>query len=145
MLGRRRGYPATPMKPSNLVLTMVIVGLWHGAAWTFVIWGGLHGLFLCANHGWKRWGRPLPMVAAWLVTFVVVMITWVFFRATTVSKALVMMDAMLLSWNMDFVHDEWPGRATAFVPYIVAAALIAAAPATDSGCPGGIVDPVGLQ
>jgi alginate O-acetyltransferase complex protein AlgI len=70
----------------NLMLTMLLGGLWHGAGWTFLLWGGLHGLYLCLNHGW-HWLRknaavpaiPRPLAVA--LTFVAVMAAWVPFRA----------------------------------------------------------------
>ncbi|WP_441241039.1 MBOAT family O-acyltransferase [Tardiphaga sp. 768_D3_N2_1] len=78
----------------NLLLTMLLGGLWHGAGWNFVVWGGLHGLYLCINHLW-RGGRDvkqdgalsLARIAGWAVTFVAVVIAWVFFRAGTVAGA----------------------------------------------------------
>jgi len=71
----------------NLMLTMLLGGLWHGAAWTFVVWGGLHGLYLIAHHAWRGsgagaaawWGRPL--------TFLAVMLAWVPFRAPDLRTA----------------------------------------------------------
>ena len=45
----------------NLMITMLLGGLWHGAAWTFVVWGALHGVYLCINHAWNNFG---PAVAA---------------------------------------------------------------------------------
>src|SRR3954452_5164722 len=77
----------------NLLVTMLLGGLWHGAAWNFVIWGGLHGLYLCINHLWHRRGgegaTPSPMMklASWAVTFFAVVIAWVFFRAKTAAGA----------------------------------------------------------
>jgi len=78
----------------NLLLTMLLGGLWHGAGWNFVVWGGLHGLYLCINHIW-RGGREvahsgavtLAKVAGWAATFVAVVIAWVFFRAGTIAGA----------------------------------------------------------
>lgn len=68
----------------NLFVTMLLGGLWHGASWNFVAWGGLHGLFLAANHAWaSRSPVRLPKRAARLVTFLVVVILWVPFRAET--------------------------------------------------------------
>ncbi|MQA36967.1 MBOAT family O-acyltransferase [Rugamonas aquatica] len=70
----------------NLMLTMLLGGLWHGAGWTFVVWGGLHGLYLVAHHGWialagqgpsRWWGRML--------TFFAVLAAWVVFRAPELS------------------------------------------------------------
>jgi D-alanyl-lipoteichoic acid acyltransferase DltB (MBOAT superfamily) len=86
----------------NLLLTMLLGGLWHGANWTFVIWGGLHGLYLCIQHGWRSLrGKPaespgkLVAFANRALTFLAVMIAWCFFRASDVSSALEMLAAMV--------------------------------------------------
>ena len=85
----------------NLFLTMLLGGLWHGAAWTFVIWGALHGTFLMINHLWnakvRRHATPgrLARVAGWLLTFVCVMVAWVVFRAESVNAALEIYKGML--------------------------------------------------
>ena len=84
----------------NLLVTMVLGGLWHGAAWNFVVWGGIHGLLLVAHRllGQRRDPeRPLasgdvPRIA---VTFVLVTLAWVFFRAPTFDDALRFLQAML--------------------------------------------------
>lgn len=85
--GNRRGRWATYR---NLMITMLLGGLWHGAAWTFVAWGGLHGLFLVAERVARaRPARPrLP--TAWRVaaTFHLVCVAWIFFRATSFANAL---------------------------------------------------------
>lgn len=77
---------------SNLVVTMFIGGLWHGAGWTFVLWGLLHGAFLAVNHAWQKmpaskWGRGWLKGPAWVLTFVCVLVAWVFFRATSIADA----------------------------------------------------------
>src|ERR671911_1258278 len=84
--GRRRTY-------RNLMLTMLLGGLWHGAAWTFVIWGGIHGTALSVERwGRERWvGFRLPAWLAWLVTFHVVCLAWVFFRSPDLSTAFEML------------------------------------------------------
>ncbi|MDM0038147.1 MBOAT family protein [Variovorax sp. J22G21] len=85
----------------NLFLTMLLGGLWHGAAWTFVIWGALHGTFLMINHLWnakvRRNATPgrLARVAGWALTFLCVMIAWVVFRAESVNAALEIYKGML--------------------------------------------------
>ncbi|RZL45709.1 MAG: MBOAT family protein [Variovorax sp.] len=85
----------------NLFLTMLLGGLWHGAAWTFVIWGALHGAFLMVNHLWNakvRRGRPASAwtrVPAWLLTFLCVMIAWVVFRAESMTAAIAIYKGML--------------------------------------------------
>src|ERR1700756_3592465 len=76
----------------NLMLTMLLGGLWHGAGWTFLIWGGLHGLYLVVNHQWRdhkrRWADgAVGQAAAWSLTFLAVVIAWVFFRAKTLIGA----------------------------------------------------------
>lgn len=100
------GYsPARPSLPAFLqllavptLLTMLLSGLWHGAGYTFILWGGLHGLYLCINHGWRltaparfsspesyqRWMNPMGFV----ITFLSVTIAMVLFRASTVDSAL---------------------------------------------------------
>lgn len=73
----------------NLLLTMLLGGLWHGANWTFVVWGALHGLWLAAEHAlMRRDPRGLARIAAILVTFHFVCLTWVFFRAPDLGRAL---------------------------------------------------------
>jgi D-alanyl-lipoteichoic acid acyltransferase DltB (MBOAT superfamily) len=78
----------------NLFVTMLLGGLWHGANWTFVIWGALHGLFLSINHLWSKSARRLPDVAAWTLTFILVTGAWVFFRAPTFARAKIIFTAM---------------------------------------------------
>jgi alginate O-acetyltransferase complex protein AlgI len=72
---------------NNLFITMLLGGLWHGAGWTFVVWGGLHGIYLCINHWWRQHGKPLPKLIAWAITFLAVVISWVYFRAGSLSDA----------------------------------------------------------
>jgi len=74
------------LRYSNLLVTMLLGGLWHGAGWTYVLWGGMHGLFLCINHAWfalrkKLSLKAMPKPLAIVLTFAVVMVAWVPFRA----------------------------------------------------------------
>jgi D-alanyl-lipoteichoic acid acyltransferase DltB (MBOAT superfamily) len=66
---------------NNLMATFVIGGLWHGAGWTFIFWGFLHGLALIIHRLWGKLGIKLWTWVAWFITFNFVNITWVFFRA----------------------------------------------------------------
>jgi D-alanyl-lipoteichoic acid acyltransferase DltB (MBOAT superfamily) len=101
-LGGGRCHPLR--RHANLMITMLLGGLWHGAGWTFVIWGGLHGLYLVLNHAWRalnsRWltGFPLPpalgRALARLLTFVAVVFAWVFFRAESLPAAQAMLEGM---------------------------------------------------
>ena len=85
------------------MLTMLLGGLWHGANWTFLIWGGLHGCYLIINHAWRgllaRTGRDHLDGVAWrvtsrLLTLLAVMLAWVFFRADSLTSALQLLRSM---------------------------------------------------
>ncbi len=89
--GNRRGELRRHL---NLFITMVLGGLWHGANWTFVIWGTLHGVFLAVNHLWNKSNRALPRGVGWALTFFLVTVAWVFFRAIDFSHAAMMLRAM---------------------------------------------------
>jgi len=82
--GNRRGEFRTY---SNLMVTFIIGGIWHGAGWTFIFWGMLHGLALAIQRLWNSLGFSLKPWLAWLITFNFVNITWVFFRAKEWSDA----------------------------------------------------------
>ena len=80
----------------NLFATMLLGGLWHGAGWTYVFWGGLHGLYLCINHAWQALAgeRQLPRGVAAALTFLSVVVAWVFFRATNFTTAVDILKGM---------------------------------------------------
>ena len=91
--GNRYGVSRTYI---NLMLTMLIGGLWHGANWTFVVWGGYHGALLCA---YRAWGAPLerlPVAARQGLMFLAVVIGWVFFRAENIGAALTILHTMFV-------------------------------------------------
>ncbi|XWK90644.1 MAG: MBOAT family protein [Phormidium sp.] len=79
---------------TNLIITMLLGGLWHGAGWTFVIWGALHGIYLSINHWWKLHGKTLPKSVGWTITFLAVVVSWVFFRARNAADAWQILQAM---------------------------------------------------
>ena len=100
--GNRLGAGRTSM---NLMVTMLLGGLWHGAAWTFVIWGGIHGSWLVIHRALaksKSVGRGgfVQMAARMMVTFLVVCLTWLFFRAETLSQAVGMLKALGGPWEV---------------------------------------------
>lgn len=89
----------------NLLITMLLGGLWHGASWTFVVWGALHGSYLTLNHFWlsvksnfsviEYCPRHIRHASSVAFTFVLVIIAWVFFRAESVPVALTMLSKMI--------------------------------------------------
>src|SRR5947209_4362404 len=72
---------------SAMIITMALCGLWHGASWTFVLWGTLHGCALVAVSLWRRYGRPLPFLLGWAVTTAFVLATAPIFRAGSLEAA----------------------------------------------------------
>ncbi len=85
---------------TNLMITMLLGGLWHGADWTFLLWGGLHGFYLILNHGWRaifnnKKTTRLGTFFAWAITFLAVVVSWVPFRAESLSGAKNLLHAMV--------------------------------------------------
>ena len=85
---------------SNLMVTFIIGGIWHGAGWTFLLWGFLHGFALVINRLWNTFGFKLWTWIAWLVTFNFVNITWVFFRAKEWDDAIKILSGMFAIDNI---------------------------------------------
>ncbi|MDH3307378.1 MAG: MBOAT family protein [Acidimicrobiia bacterium] len=157
-LGGNRASPVTTRR--NLMITMLLGGLWHGAAWTFVVWGGLHGIYLAIHRRFRmdiRHGETaapgLRDIPAILVTFHLVALSWVFFRADGFSQALdvltgivtfrpgpvpygtlwVLLPVALASLGIDLVqrrtgrHEgllEWPAPARGLVYGLVALSIV---------------------
>jgi alginate O-acetyltransferase complex protein AlgI len=114
----------------NLLLTMLLGGLWHGAGWTFIAWGGIHGAMRCVNHAWKAWATRhipakalnafVPRVISIVFTFLCINLAWVLFRADSIHAAGVMYSAMAGIFSSDlsggwsalfannYVRDAWP-------------------------------------
>lgn len=90
--GNRRSTARTYL---NLIAVFVLGGFWHGAAWTFVIWGLLHGLALALHRAWHGAGFVLPRILAWLLLFVFLNVTWVFFRAPDLTVALDILEGLV--------------------------------------------------
>lgn len=78
----------------NLFIVFLASGIWHGAGWNFIIWGGLHGICILIHRVWKNSGRKLNKLVGWFITMNLVNIFWVFFRATTVSDAMKVIKGM---------------------------------------------------
>ena len=108
----------------NLMLTMLLGGLWHGASWLFVIWGGVHGLYLILEHSLagRRPLFPAPenhwKIASSIFTFVIVSLTWVFFRSENVP------DAMSIFHNLySFSWTRNPSISSATLAFAAATSL----------------------
>ena len=79
---------------TNLLATFILGGLWHGAGWTFIFWGFLHGMALAIHRLWHGIGFKLPKVIAWFITFNFVNIAWIFFRAKEWDDAIKVLSSM---------------------------------------------------
>jgi len=98
--GNRLGHARQTL---NIMATMLLSGLWHGAGWTYIIWGGLHGTFIVINHQWRLWAARMKWSfdhwicrgASVVFTFFVVSLAWTFFRATNLAVAGKMLFNML--------------------------------------------------
>jgi len=98
----------------NLMATMLLGGLWHGAGWTFVIWGGLHGIYLAINHGWHALKKSLGIPDMGIVgrffgrtaTFLSIVAAWVFFRAEDLGSAFSVLRGMM-GLNGVIIPDFW--------------------------------------
>jgi D-alanyl-lipoteichoic acid acyltransferase DltB (MBOAT superfamily) len=120
----------------NLLITMLLGGFWHGAGWTFVVWGALHGLYLVVNHVWRALRRRLGRGAetstglerrlGQAITFVAVVVAWVFFRSEDLGTAVRVLLAMLGGNGLDLppsLAGLWPGLPVASGPVDSVAAL----------------------
>lgn len=114
--GRREG---TPRHYLNLMTVMLLAGLWHGASWQFVVWGGMHGFYLWLNHLWRDCSpRRLPHVLGVSLTFLAVLIAWVPFRATSWDSCMAIYHSML-----GFNGVVLPAHYQALIPAAISGAL----------------------
>jgi alginate O-acetyltransferase complex protein AlgI len=104
------------------MITMLIGGLWHGAGWTFIVWGAFHGMLLVGYHALSSWGRFVPRPVAQLTTFVLVVIGWVFFRSTDMAMAGQLLDSMFTPTS-----GELPDEGIRFAWLVLVAAILATA------------------
>lgn len=97
---------------SNLMTTFLVGGLWHGAGWTFIFWGFLHGAALVIHRIWKEIGFTMPKVLAWFITFNFINISWVFFRAKEWEDAIKVLKGMFFG---DIIIAEKYAKALLFL------------------------------
>lgn len=116
--GSRRGRFRTGL---NLMITMLLGGLWHGAALRFILWGGLHGIALVINRIWKhifrsgKRGRPLAQLAGIFITFNFVSFAWIFFRSPSMENTGVMLSQMF----NNFSPGDYNRVLMAYLPVLV--------------------------
>jgi len=79
---------------TNIILTFLICGIWHGSGWMFILWGGLHGVGLVFQRLWQKTKIKMPFLLSVLLTFNFVNMTWIFFRSDSVSQALNILKSM---------------------------------------------------
>ena len=99
-------------KYTNLIATFLLGGIWHGAGWTFVFWGLLHGIGLVVHSIWKGMHIKLPKFIAWFITFNFLNITWIFFRAEDFNIALNILSSMFFINQVESIihldmHPDW--------------------------------------
>jgi D-alanyl-lipoteichoic acid acyltransferase DltB (MBOAT superfamily) len=130
----------------NLMLTMLLGGLWHGAGWTFVVWGGLHGVYLVLHHGWRALaGESTPRLWSRALTLLAVIAAWVVFRAPDLATAGNILHAMIggngvslprglavyapylqaLDWRPNFTGIRWIDFGGWAIPTLLAAMALA--------------------
>jgi D-alanyl-lipoteichoic acid acyltransferase DltB (MBOAT superfamily) len=123
--GKRNGLPKTL---SNLIITFLIGGIWHGAGWTFVVWGALHGFALAIHRLWQMLNITLPAIVSWFITFHFINICWVYFRAESINDAHHILSAMLPS-SLSLVNtaDRFPTLqhiSSTEITYLITALLV---------------------
>ncbi|HTR56373.1 MAG TPA: MBOAT family protein [Kofleriaceae bacterium] len=122
--GNRRGPARTQL---NLAITMLLGGLWHGAAWTFVVWGALHGAYLVVERWlaarYAPWRSAAGRFALALVTFALVCIAWVFFRAPTFELAFRVVAAMF-GFGTGHSHPGWWSAVPAVAALVAVHAIL---------------------
>ena len=112
-LGGNRHGPAR--RYINLMATMVLGGFWHGAGWTFILWGTLHGLYLLIAHAWESFARVrLPAPATWGLTLIAIIVAWVIFRAPDLHSA-----GVILTGLAGFQGLHHPGANTGEAPIVI--------------------------
>ncbi len=94
---------------TNLFTTFLLGGIWHGAGWTFVFWGFLHGMALVIHRAWQKLGFKMNIILAWFITFNFINIAWVFFRAKEWNDAIKVLNGMVGSSGIVFTqkHEKY--------------------------------------
>ncbi len=112
----------------NLMVVMLLGGLWHGAGWTFVLWGGLHGFYLIIAHLWREWrGWPVPAWLGWPATLVAVIAAWIVFRASDLASACNLLTGLVGAHGLS-THTAFVERSDPMIRALAALGLALLAP-----------------
>ncbi len=103
-----------------LLLTMLLGGLWHGAGWTFLLWGLLHGIALVVNHYWANMNIRMPVILGWCLTILFLLFTWVLFRSDSLATSWSIWESMLGVNGIDLSTDNAPNRWFALPAFLIA-------------------------
>lgn len=104
---------------NNLLVTFIIGGLWHGAGWTFIFWGFLHGMALVIHRLWKSFDFTMNRYLAWFITFSFINISWIFFRAKEWEDAIKILKGMFGFNGIVFIETEYADK-----DYMITYALV---------------------
>ena len=120
--GSRKG---TVRTYGNILVVFLISGFWHGAGWTFLAWGGLHGLAQVLERAWGPSRERLPRALRWAVTFLFVNVAWVFFRAPDLASALALLRAAVTgglaapdTWLLSGLFSKETGALRLLLPFL---------------------------
>jgi len=106
-LGGSRVTPSTVY--INLMITMLLGGLWHGASWNFILWGAMHGLALCAHRFWKSLGGDMPVFLGWALTILFVLLTWIPFRCGDFGQTMAYFSGLISAEGIHWMMPQVEG------------------------------------
>ncbi len=113
---------STPRCHSNIMTTFIISGIWHGANWTFIVWGTIHGALQCIEK-WLGWNKAhwnvTGKILHWFLTFCIVCLAWVFFRANSIDDACTIIVGMFSDLGVPFINSSSDIILTALALFIV--------------------------
>ena len=126
------GNRCKPMRVwANIFITMLLGGLWHGAGWTFIIWGALHGIFIVINHLWRRssWTcpprlKPLSALTSILFTFLTISMLWVFFRSASLEGAWSYLGSLAMGFGHGFENIFSKHEISSSVRWIIGGCIV---------------------
>ncbi|SER70408.1 D-alanyl-lipoteichoic acid acyltransferase DltB, MBOAT superfamily [Gracilibacillus ureilyticus] len=109
----------------HIFIVFFISGFWHGAGWTFIAWGVMHGMAMMVHRLWHQLGLKLPAIVAWFVTFQFINATWVFFRAPDFATALNVLTAMVRFDSVPVTMELFMENSDKLLIYLIGASLLA--------------------